>query len=131
MKNIVFALFLALPLISNAQAHLGESFSGLKTRYPDKYFIIEYTDEGTKYTSVEFNLGIFIYYFDKATNLTNACIQIPHSITALNAQVEIYNNKYVIVSETSWKAYLEGGGIMNINLTYESEYDLYVFYYSD
>jgi len=131
MIKIIFTLFLALPLIGNAQAHLGESFSGLKARYPDKHFIIEYTDEGTKYTSAEFNLGTFIYYFDKETNLTEDCIQIPHNMTALNAQVEIYNNKYVIVSETSWKAYLEGGGIMNINLTYESEYDIYVFYYSN
>jgi hypothetical protein len=38
-------------------------------------------------------------------------------MTALNAQVEIYTKKYVIVSETSWKAYLEGGGIMEIDLS--------------
>jgi len=51
-------------------------------------------------------------------------------MTALNAQVEVYNKKYVIVSETSWKAYLEGGGIMKINLTFDEKNKLYIFYYT-
>jgi len=52
-------------------------------------------------------------------------------MTALNAQVEIYNKKYVIISETSWKAYLEGGGLMKINLTYDKDYKIYVFSYTN
>ena len=58
-------------------------------------------------------------------------MQIPNDLTSLNAQFDVYNKKYVITSETSWKAYLEGGGIMKINLQYNKEYDIYVFYYTN
>ena len=75
-------------------------------------------------------LGTFYYYFDNETGLTNFCMQITKDMPSLNAQVEIYNKKYVITLETSWKAYLEGGGIMKINLKYSKEYKIYVFYYS-
>jgi hypothetical protein len=51
-------------------------------------------------------------------------------MTALNAQVENYNKKYVIVSETSWKAYLDGGSIMRINLVYDEENKTYFFTYN-
>lgn len=119
------------PFIMNAQAHLGSSFADLKSRYPEKKFKIEYTNAGRKYTTAEQPYGTFIYYFDNETNMTDFCIQIPNNMTALNAQVEAYNKKYVIVSETTWKAYLEGGGIMNITLTYDEENKVYVFYYTN
>lgn len=131
MKKLIFALLIVLPFIGKAQAHLGSSLADIKARYPDKFFKIEYTNDGTKYTTAEQPYGTFIYYFDKETGLTNLCIQIPDNMTALNAQVEVYNKKYVIVSETSWKAYLEGGGIMKINLTYDEENKIYTFYYSN
>jgi hypothetical protein len=45
--------------------------------------------------------------------------------------VEIYNKKYVIISENSWKAYLEGGGMLKINLEYNEKQKIYIFYYSN
>jgi len=113
-----------------AQAHLGESFSGLESRYPDLTFEVETTNDGTIYTTAQQLFGTFIYYFDGETGLTNLCVQIPDDLQALNAQVEIYNKKYVIISETSWKAYLDGGSTMEINLIYNEEYETYIFYYT-
>ena len=130
MKKLIFALIIMLPILGKAQAHLGESLSGLKARYPEKYFKIEYTNDGTKYTTAEQPLGTFVYYFDRETGLTYMCIQVPNNLQALNTQVEIYNKKYVIVSDSSWKAYLDGGGTMKINLTYNEEYQTYIFYYT-
>ena len=77
------------------------------------------------------SLGTFIYYFDNETGLTSFCIQIPKDLVSLKAQVEIYNKKYVIISETSWKAYLEGGGLMKINLKYDEDSKSYYFTYSN
>jgi len=129
MKHLLtFLMF--LPFLANAQAHLGESLSGLKQRYPDKIFEIKYTTDGSKYTMAEQALGTFVYYFNNETGLTEMCIQIPDDLQALNTQVEIYNKKYVILSETSWKAYLEGGSTMNISLIYNDEYETYIFYYT-
>jgi hypothetical protein len=131
MKKIIFTILILFPVFAKGQAHLGSSFADLKSRYPEKKFKIEYTNTGRKYTTAEQTFGTFIYYFDDETNLTDLCIQIPDNMTTLNAQVEAYNKKYVIVTETSWKAYLEGGGIMNITLTYDQESKVYVFYYTN
>jgi predicted PolB exonuclease-like 3'-5' exonuclease len=130
MKKIVFLIILIIPFLGKTQAHLGSSLSDLKAMYPGEAFKIEYADDGTKYTSADQLLGTFIYYFDKETNLTFLCVQIPNDLEALNAQIEIYNKKYVIISDTSWKAYLNGGGTMKINLTYEEEFETYMFYYT-
>ena len=130
IKKMILVLISIVPILGNAQAHLGESLSGLQERYPDKTFKIEYAKDGTKYALVDQPLGTFAYYFDQETDLTYMCIQIPDNLQALNTQVEIYNKKYVIVSESSWKAYLEGGGIMKINLTYNQEHGTYWFLYT-
>jgi hypothetical protein len=130
MKKLIFTLILMLPLFGEAQAHLGSSLSDLKAMYPDKYFKIEYANDGSKYTTAEQPLGTFVYYFSTETGLTYMCIQTPDDLQALNTQIEIYNQKYVIKSETSWKAYLDGGGTMNIELNYNEEYETYIFYYT-
>ena len=43
MKILYFFILILLPLMSEAQAHLGESFSGLESRYPDLTFEVETT----------------------------------------------------------------------------------------
>ena len=130
MKKVLLSILLLLPFLGISQAHLGISLTDLKELYSDKTFVIDYTTEGTKYASAEMRFGEFTYYFSDVDGLTYKCIQIPSNMTALNAQVEIYNKKYVIISETSWKAYLDGGGIMKINLIYEEEFKSYFFTYN-
>lgn len=130
MKNLYIFILLLLPFMSNAQAHLGESLAGLKARYPEKYFKVETTNDGSKYTTADQALGTFVYYFSSETGLTELCVQIPNDLQALNTQVEIYNKKYVILTESSWKAYLDGGSTMEINLIYNEEYETYIFYYT-
>lgn len=119
-----------MPILCSAQAHLGDSYSSLQSRYPDIELQIEFTDEGRPYTMIDHLLGTFIYYFDSETYLTDLCVQVPNDMQDLNTQIEIYNNKYVVLSETTWKAYLEGGGKMNIELIYNEEYETYLFYYT-
>jgi hypothetical protein len=131
MKNLILAIILMLPLLGKSQAHLGSTLAEIKALHPDKVFKIDYTKQGQKYASAEMYYGLFVYYFDSETGLSNYCLQIPDNMNALNAQVEVYNKKYVIISETSWKAYLEGGGLMKINLIYDEEYKMYVFHYKN
>jgi hypothetical protein len=130
MKSLFLTLMLAAPMLIKAQAHLGESLSGLKSRYPDKFFKIQTTNDGTTYTTAEQPLGTFVYYFHKETGLTNLCVQIPNNTQALSAQIEIYNGKYVIISDKKWKAYLDGGTIMNIDLMFSDDLESFVFFYS-
>lgn len=131
MKRISLILILLFSLFGNAQAHLGTTLEDLKKLHPDKTFKIDYTTAGKKYASTDMPYGTFSYYFNKETGLSDYCMQIPNDITGLNTQVEIYNRNYVIVSETSWKAYVDGGGIININLLYSEEYKLSYFTYKE
>ena len=135
MKNLIIFFLVAsttlVPFIAKSQAHVGATLSDIKALHNDKIFTTDYTKDGTKYAYAEMQLGIFYYYFDNSTSLSYLCVQIPYDMKSLNNQVEIYNRKYVIVSETSWKAYLEGGGMLKINLEYNEEKKLYIFYYSN
>ena len=130
IKKIIFALTLLFPLLGKAQAHLGSTLADLKEFHPDKTFEIDYTTTGTKYAKASMPLGTFVYYFN-SEGITVKCLQFPDNMTALNTQVEIYNKKYVIISEKSWKAYLEGGGLLKINLEYNEEEKFYVFHYTN
>lgn len=129
MKKLILALLL-FPVLGSAQAKIGKTLEEIKELYPNKTFEIDYANDGTKYASAEMDYGTFTYYFEKNNGVAFRCIQIPTDLIALNAQVENYNSKYVILSESSWKAYLEGGFVMKINLEYDKEHNVYVFYYN-
>jgi hypothetical protein len=131
MKTLIIAIVILLPFLSNGQAHLGSTFSDIKGRYPGKEFSIKLADDGTKIASADMTFGTFYYVFNQETGLTVMCLQVPDDMKALNTQVEIYNKKYVIVSDRSWKAYLEGGGIMKIDLEYDEDLKSYLFLYTD
>ena len=131
MKKLLYFLIVFLPIMNFAQAHLGTSEKEIRNLHSDKKFEIGYNNSGEKYISTFMYYGTFIYYFDKETGLSNYCVQIVNEMTYLNGQVEAYNKKYVIVSDTEWKAYLEGGSILKIKLSYNEEYKFYVFNYSE
>ena len=76
MKKLLFLLIIVLPILSNAQAHLGSTEKEIRDLHSDKTFEIGYTDNGEKYISSFMYFGTFVYYFDKETKLSNFCIQI-------------------------------------------------------
>ena len=127
-KLIIIALFM-FPLLGKAQARLGSTLEEIKTEFSDKEFTYGVTDDGEKYIFTNMKYGSFLYYFDKETNKCDLCAQIPFTSVSLSEQIEIYNNKYVVVTEKSWKAYLEGGSVINIVLDYDEEDKFYVIFY--
>lgn len=130
MKKVTLLLVaLQLSFLCSAQAHLGSTEAEIKALHPDNTWTVDFANDGTKYISSEMALGTFVYYFDEETGVSEYCIQLPSSMTNLNTQVQIYNEKYVITSTTSWTAYLEGGAIMYIRLYYDNAYQLYAFQY--
>lgn len=119
-----------IPLFSFGQVHIGASIEEIKAMYPNNTFKTESTIDSITFISTKMQYGTFLYYFDKESGLSNTCLQIPNSIKDLNTQVEIYNQEYVEISDTSWKAYIEGGRILKILLSYETKINKYVFSYS-
>lgn len=132
MKKLLGILLLiaCFTKLTKGQAHLGSSEYLIRNMYPDKKWTINYASNGVKYISADMVYGNFTYYFDKETNLSDYCIQIPYNVATMNGQVEAYNKKYVITSDISWTAYLEEGGIMYIKLLYDSKNQLSYFSYS-
>jgi hypothetical protein len=130
LKIILLLLIVTLPKLSNAQAYLGSTEKEIRDLHSDNTFKVGYTDDGEKYISSFMYFGTFIYYFDKETKLSNFCMQIVDEMPYLNGQVEAYNKNYVIVSDSEWKAYLEGGNVVKINLSYNEEHKFYVFKYT-
>ena len=130
MKKLIILLLVFLPLLSYSQEHLGHTEKEIREMHSDKTFDIGYTDDGEKYIGAFMNYGTFYYYFNKETELSYFCMQAVDKIHYLNAQVEAYNKKYIIVSDTEWKAYLEGGVLLKVELEYHEKIKLYVFNYN-
>ena len=118
MKKIVFLLLLlaSIPSIMKSQAHLGATSREIQIMHPDKVFKTSYV-EGVKIIGTDMDYGNFVYVFNNQ-GVSVLCMQFPYNLGCLNQQIEIYNNTYVILSKSSWKAYLKGGGIMTIKLIY-------------
>lgn len=112
------------------QARLNKSEVEIRTSLPDIDMTRGWTNDGGKYLTAEFPQGIFIYYFDEY-GYTNLNLQIPRNMDETNTLVEIYNARYVATSKTSWTAYLDGGGVMQITMIYDDELQRYIFRYSN
>jgi len=125
IKNILFFLFMFSVLNATAQAHLGSTEQEIRNLHPQNKWKVGYVNNGQRYISSN-----FVYYFTSATNITDYNIQVPFSLANLNGQVEAYNNKYVITSETSWTAYLEDGGMIYIKLLYDEKNKIRYFSYA-
>lgn len=131
MKKLAIIFFLFFTFNAKGQAHLSSSESSIRAIHSDKIFTTGYTDEGNKYISTDMVYGSFTYYFGKENGLSYYNIQIPFNPATMNGQVESYNNKYVITSDTSWTAYLETGGMIYIKLIYNENSNIRYFSYSN
>lgn len=129
MKKIILALLL-LPLLGRAQAHLGMSEYRIKAEHPDETFHSDVTTKGTKFIFANMPFGVFYYYFDNE-GYSDYNMQIPYTMKDVNDQTQIYNGKYVILTDHSWKAYVENGGVIYITLEYNTDTKLWIFSYAD
>ena len=130
MKKIIIIFFIFFAINANGQAHLGVTEASIRETHSDKKWTTGYTDKGAKYISSDMTYGNFTYYFDKESSLSDFNIQIPFNLATMNGQVEAYNKKYVITSDTTWTAYLEDGGMIYIKLIYSEKSKLRYFTYS-
>lgn len=125
MKKLFIIL---LPFLGMAQAHLGHTEYEIRSFHTDNEFTRDWTKEGKKYLMTPMALGTFIYYFDEK-GYSNFNIQIPRTMKDANTQAQIYNEKYVVTSQTSWTAYLDGGGIMKIEMVFDEGLNTFIFRY--
>ena len=106
-------LALALVVLSSSsassQALFGYTPSEIKSKHPDLEFSYDRWGNNNskllmKWVGEDMTV---IYFFDKE-NLSQSTAIAPHGQGILQAMIERYNNRYVIVDDTHWKFYSEG-----------------------
>ncbi len=117
-KTILFLVFIILSINGIAQARLNSTLSEVREEFSDWRYNLKsgYDSDGDFYISIETERATVIYYFDDS-NLCYATIIIPDDQGALNMYAELYNSRYVIISNTQWRMYGENG-IAEIELVY-------------
>jgi len=128
MKKLLFFLVLIISSqFINAQARLGSTEQQIRSEFSDYTFTSGITFDGTKYISTYLPHSLIAYYFDDNGICKNVNI-VPLTQGDLNYYVQTYNQQYVIISGTEWTAYFKNGGIMHIELKYDSENDVSFFH---
>lgn len=120
-KTLLTILFGITSLVIFGQARLGSTATEIKTEFWESSYNLKsgYTDDYDYYITITTDNATVTYFFnsDKVCTLTAI---IPDNQGALNFYVELYNKKYVIVSNTEWKMY-SNNGIAKINLIYPDD----------
>lgn len=122
-------LLMLAPTILLAQAMLGYTFAEVKEKYPQVKFKQVKQKAGYSLAG-EFECIAFAYFIYDGSDVVQLCMGIPKGMECLSGYVENYNEKYVILSKTSWRAYMESGFIMSINLEHDEESGYYFIYKS-
>lgn len=132
MRKALFILcFVFIPFIITAQISIGSTIEELKAKFPNMSFDLKTSPSGILTAWSAYGENVLIYLFDKNKEVYKVHEIIKAENTAfLNAQVNAYNQKYVIVSDKSWKAYLPNGHIMTIALEYDKTVNKHIFTYS-
>jgi hypothetical protein len=110
MKRLFLILLIAvLPLISKSQPLFGYTPSQIRDKWPN--FDWEYEKWGERkdkmiMTFAEDDIRV-MYFFDENNHsvFTSIC---PLTIGELQGMIEQYNNRYVVVDNTTWRFYNDG-----------------------
>jgi len=118
MKKLVLAAFMFCGTLSYSQARLGSSYSDIYDEFRASYPQTRTTDDNELLMVVS-SEKLQTYYYFTNSKVCYRCVIYPKTEGALNGLVEIYNNRYVIVSSTEWKMY-SNGSIASVKLiTYD------------
>ncbi len=115
-KAVLFFTLSFLSFLSFGQGRIGFTAEEIMADFPDYKFVHGVTDNGIKFIfSDDFKRGEVVYFFDEQGKSFLTMI-VPRTTMDLNALVQLYNYKYVQISDTEWKAYLQNGSILKIEL---------------
>ena len=128
-KLLLLVTFITVfTIISKAQSRIGYTPSQIKAEFYYYTWSSGYTTDGTYYIYTTYTRGLLIHYFNSSMICYSTLLK-PNTVGDLNYYVELYNKQYVIVSDKSWKAYLDNGSIVNISLKNDAEYGSYFYFY--
>jgi hypothetical protein len=120
IKLIATILLLQFSTLIHSQVRLNSNKFEIKSEFSDeKYALKEMNIEGIDAISIVTEIANVLFMFNSEEKCKIAII-VPHTQGDLNYYVELYNNRYVVVSENEWKMYSDNG-IAKIDLLFNAE----------
>jgi hypothetical protein len=112
MKKLLLtgAAIVALSLFAKAQPRNGFTYSEIKTEFAGSKMETKVDEDGITYLILDGTDMFTMFYFDKDGECYMSVIA-PQTMGMLNGIVQMYNQKYVIISATEWKMYNNLGHI--------------------
>ncbi len=125
MKKLLFVLLMLVSTVT-AQVRLEYTKTEIINEFSgEEYNLVSgYDTDGDFYIRIFTARTVTLFYFDEEGKC-NTVVIFPDDRGALNWYVEHYNNHYVIVSETEWRAYFLTG-IATVKL-YFKEHPFFVW----
>jgi hypothetical protein len=111
MKKLLLFLFLLSPILAMSQAQPFFDFSPSEVREQRPNATWNYDKWGSNHDwlSMGYDDGdAFVIYFFDENNRSVVTTIAPKTQGKLQAFIELYNSRYVIVDSTRWKFYSEG-----------------------
>ena len=119
MKQILLVtLFAFISTITFSQSRLNYSADEIRQEFSSSQYNLKssYDKDGNYFISILTGNSTIYYYFN-ANKICKLTFIVPDNQGALNAYVETYNNRYVIISPTQWKMYTNNG-VAEVKLVY-------------
>jgi len=109
-ETIIAIVLILLSIHVFSQARLNSTASEIREEFSDAQYNLTsgFDDDGDYYISLKTEHSNVIHYFND-NYLCYVTIIIPNDQGALNMFVELYNSRYVIISDVKWKMYTSTG----------------------
>lgn len=133
-KVLLIALLITASMEMKAQdgtyavVQLNATQKEIRSMFPSVRFDNFASNNGTPVLERAYNDEYIFYYFDEDGNCFEVFEQ-PTTQGRVNQLAELYNKKYVITSNRSWTAYLDGGAINYIKMIYIKDTGKFAFTY--
>jgi hypothetical protein len=131
-------LLLLCPTWLWAQARLGWTEEQIRAEFSDAEFEIVFSEEPLKLgddvvlskriLQVKFGDKKIVSYYFNSEGISKLVSIHPLTEGVLHGMIELYNKKYVIVSDTEWKFYGKGG-VLKIRLALLENGDYYFIFF--
>jgi hypothetical protein len=125
MKKLIL-LILLIPTLGSSQARLGSTRSQIYTEFAEVIPTFSTNSDGMEYLVVNLDKIMVLHYFNEMAVCTTSVIY-PETQGALNNLVELYNNRYVIISPRSWRMYSSEGSYADVTLVTNNQITFFVW----
>ena len=110
MKKLTLFLLMLIPMKGISQAKIGYNPSELRAEFPSaNWTYSKWGEYGNQNMVMSWSSeNILTNYFFNEDNITIICTIVPLNQSTLQAVVEIYNKRYVIIDSNTWRFYSDG-----------------------